>query len=157
CQCGLVLDAVKAGLAAPASAAPGGTTASLDRVSTRGQTQIMGRDEETGFFGRTKKQATSSRFFVRPQAVSSSRPAKAMTPRADAVKAGRRAAAPYAVLSPGHALTAASTASSWPRSGFTTFCELRAKSHGFMEANASAHQDRPTTHLVWPSGPNCLR
>jgi hypothetical protein len=33
-----------------------GATASLDGVSTRGQSQIMGRDEETGFSGRTKKQ-----------------------------------------------------------------------------------------------------
>jgi len=40
-----------------------------------------------------------------------------MTPSGDAVKAGRRAGAPHARLAPGHALTAASTASSWRSSG----------------------------------------
>src|SRR5262249_60231290 len=45
---GLVLDAVKAW---PGSAGAGRSpraTASLDRISTRGPTQSLGRDEETG-------------------------------------------------------------------------------------------------------------
>src|SRR5262249_35747939 len=72
CQGDLVLDAVKAWPGSVGKRRTRGATASLDRVSARGQRQIMGRDEETGFSGRTKKPATSSCFFVRPQAVSSS-------------------------------------------------------------------------------------
>ena len=66
CQGGLVLDAVKAWAGSASARRTHGATASLDGVSTRGQLQIMGQDEETGFSGRTKKQATSSCFFVRP-------------------------------------------------------------------------------------------
>jgi hypothetical protein len=55
----LVLDAVKAWPASASERRTRGATASLDRVSARGQRQIMGRDEETGLSGRTKKQATS--------------------------------------------------------------------------------------------------
>jgi len=91
CQGGLVLAAVKAWPNKRQCGRGPAATASLDGVSTRGQRQIMGRDEETGFSGRTKKRSTSSCFFVRPSAVSSSRPANARTPREDAVKAGRRA------------------------------------------------------------------
>src|SRR6516225_6924398 len=56
CQCGLVLDAVKAWPGSASASGNGDATASPDGVSTRGQWQIMGRDEETSFSGRTKKQ-----------------------------------------------------------------------------------------------------
>jgi len=55
CQCGLVLDAVKAWPGSAGARLTCGATASLDGVSTRGQRQSMGRDEETGLSGRTKK------------------------------------------------------------------------------------------------------
>jgi hypothetical protein len=50
----------------------GSATASLDRVSTRGQWQIMGRDEETGFEVEQRNKATfpvslfDCRPFLRP-------------------------------------------------------------------------------------------
>jgi hypothetical protein len=161
-----------------------GPTASLDGVSTRGQRQIMGRDEETGSSGRTKKQATSSsRFFVRPQCrffvPTWHRPGRrARVPRTRSSHTGaaslicelrvlrgtrshRVASAPLIPIvrtrsvpqvfandrnrdtgrgqgwpsrrrrrvvqtPPGHALTAASTASSWLQSGFAKFRKPRA-------------------------------
>jgi hypothetical protein len=47
----------------------------------------------------------------------------ARTPSAATVKAGRRAGAQHPPALPGHALTAASTASSWLQSGFAKFCK----------------------------------
>jgi hypothetical protein len=87
----------------------------------------MGRNEETGFSGRTKKQATFlpvSLFDL--NVVSSSRPANATTPVAAAVKAGRRTggAARSAVARPrldggehGVKLTAAGPAFPLPKRG----------------------------------------
>src|SRR5215467_10869140 len=49
CQCGLVLDAVKAWPGSARARRTRAATASLDGVSTRGQWRVIGRDEETGF------------------------------------------------------------------------------------------------------------
>jgi len=48
-MCGLVLDAVKAWPGSASARRTRSATANLERVSTRGQRKIMGRDEETGF------------------------------------------------------------------------------------------------------------
>jgi hypothetical protein len=50
----------------------------------------MGRDEETGFSVEQRNSPLLPVSLFDPMAVSSSRPATAMTPRGDAVKAGRR-------------------------------------------------------------------
>jgi len=167
-------------------------TASLDGVSTRGQRQIKGRDEETGFWIEQR----NSHFFpflCSTVAVSSSRPAAAMTPGASApnpkfahpcsesdcelrVQRGTRTikflvslefrsfarecaanvcersesgheppsrlavtvGVHNAMAYTGHALTGASTASSWPQSGFAALLRAARVASDSMVATATA-------------------
>src|SRR5262249_44863743 len=75
------------------------------------------RPGRTSRLQRRLRPQPNPRFFVRPEAVSSSRPAASTTSRAAAVKDGRRFALPTPALLPGHALTAVSTTSSSGPSG----------------------------------------
>ena len=99
-----------------------GATASLDHVSTRGHWQSMGRDEETGYQveQRNKPFLPVSLFDRRRFFVPTCPCQDARRRRRQGWPSRRR---PHMLAaSPGRALTAASTASSWLRSGFARFC-----------------------------------
>ena len=124
CQCGLVLAAVKAWPGSASSAAPAAQrpalTASRHEANAKswvGTKKRAGQVEQ-----RNRPLLPVSLFdrwpFLRPDLLCR------RTARADAVKAGRRAGGDTRAVSPGHALTAASTASNWLQSAFAKFCVL---------------------------------